>query len=70
MCPKWISSFITEDEEGKIDLDAVQILQSGTKLSYDKYHTLNPSRNDQAEVEEYAKLVGRTCSQRMLLYRR
>ncbi|XP_041354990.1 arginyl-tRNA--protein transferase 1-like isoform X2 [Gigantopelta aegis] len=59
-----------EDEEGKIDLNAVLILQNGTLLNYEKYHMLNPSRKDQSEIEEYAKLVGRTCSQRILLYRR
>ncbi|XP_025096854.1 arginyl-tRNA--protein transferase 1-like isoform X1 [Pomacea canaliculata] len=59
-----------EDSEGDIDLDRVLVLYEGEIMPYEVYCSINPGTNDADSVREYATFVGRTCSQRMLLFRK
>lgn len=65
-----ICLFISEDSEGDIDLDRVLVLYEGEIMPYEVYCSINPGTNDADSVREYATFVGRTCSQRMLLFRK
>ena len=48
----------------------IKILYKGYSLSFSEYKTLKTTdNNEEQEVKEYAKLVGRKASQKMLLYR-
>ncbi|XP_046549414.1 LOW QUALITY PROTEIN: arginyl-tRNA--protein transferase 1-like [Haliotis rubra] len=57
-----------EDDNGNIDLDRVLVLYDSEAMPYEVYSFLKP--NDEAEVKEYAMLAGKTCAERMLLFRK
>uniref|UniRef100_A0A914WND2 Arginyl-tRNA--protein transferase 1 n=1 Tax=Plectus sambesii TaxID=2011161 RepID=A0A914WND2_9BILA len=57
----------TEDDT---NIDQVAVLCNGLVTTYGALRQLkNPTVQDGAEVQEYARLVGSTCAKRMLLYR-
>jgi arginine-tRNA-protein transferase len=56
-----------EDDESNVDMDNVVILHDGTLMRYSEYKIEN--ENDNKDVKEYSKLVGRTCAYSMCLYR-
>ena len=62
-------SDLTVDEDSNIDMQSVLVLTMRQKMPYFIYRSLRPDKGDEAEVREYAGFVGRTCAQRMLLYR-
>ncbi|CAH1798188.1 unnamed protein product, partial [Owenia fusiformis] len=59
----------TRDTNGTIELDNVLVLYMRQAMPYVIYKALGENVCDQNEVLQYAKLVGRTCCERMLLYR-
>ncbi|ESO93243.1 hypothetical protein LOTGIDRAFT_119331 [Lottia gigantea] len=59
-----------EDENSKIDVNKVLVLKNGEAMPYEVYKFLNPRCKDELEVIEYATLTGKTCSERMLLFRK
>ena len=63
--------YITVDENGTIDLDKVSILYQRQIMPYRLYHVLSKGANqDEDEVKEYAKFVGKVCAERMFLFRK
>ncbi|KAK2190729.1 hypothetical protein NP493_71g00004 [Ridgeia piscesae] len=58
-----------EDDDSKIDIKSVLVLTMRQRMPYFIYKSLRPDTNDEAEVKEYAGFVGRTCAERMMLYR-
>ncbi|GIY64648.1 arginyl-tRNA--protein transferase 1 [Caerostris darwini] len=58
-----------EDANGVVNLSEVLILYDRTRMPYSSYKNKNKESNDEDEVKEYAKLVGRKCYKKMLLYR-
>ena len=65
---------LPEDEDGKIDIDRVLVLHARQAMPYEVYKAIKamvrPDSNDQEEVKEYAQFAGKTCAQRMLLFRK
>ncbi|XP_067676603.1 arginyl-tRNA--protein transferase 1-like isoform X1 [Haliotis asinina] len=59
-----------EDDNGNIDLDRVLVLYDSEAMPYEVYSFLKPNANDEGEVKEYAMLAGKTCAERMLLFRK
>ncbi|KAL3881818.1 hypothetical protein ACJMK2_028210 [Sinanodonta woodiana] len=59
-----------EDENGKIDVDQVLIIHNGEAMPYEVYKAINPESGDEEEIKEYATFVGRSCAERMLLFRK
>ncbi|KAK6170184.1 hypothetical protein SNE40_018639 [Patella caerulea] len=59
----------TEDKDSKIDINKVLVLRNGEAMTYEIYRFENPRVKDEDEVLEYAKLTGKTCAERMLLFR-
>ena len=57
------------DEQGDPPLERVLVLHKRQAMPYAMYRMISPDADDADEVKEYASLVGRTCSQRILLYR-
>ena len=61
---------VAEDYEGKVDVDSVTVLCHRRIMPYRMYRAKYKGQaNDEEEVINYAKLIGKSCSQRMLLYR-
>ncbi|XP_007902095.1 arginyl-tRNA--protein transferase 1 isoform X2 [Callorhinchus milii] len=58
-----------DDEKRLDDLSSVLVLYKGTVMPYTIYRRKQKKANDEAVVRQYANLVGRTCAERMLLYR-
>ncbi|CAL1270379.1 unnamed protein product [Larinioides sclopetarius] len=58
-----------EDANGVVNLNDVLVLYDKTSMNYPVYKNLNKNADDEDEVREYAKLVGRKCYQKMLLFR-
>ncbi|GIX75831.1 arginyl-tRNA--protein transferase 1, partial [Caerostris extrusa] len=58
-----------EDANGVVNLSEVLILYDRTRMPYSSYKNKNKESNDEDEVKEYAKLVGRKSYKKMLLYR-
>nr|XP_009675824.1 PREDICTED: arginyl-tRNA--protein transferase 1 isoform X1 [Struthio camelus australis] len=57
-------------DEGRIkDLGRVRVLHKRTIMSYSVYKKRRKGPSDEASVQQYASLVGQTCSERMLLFR-
>ncbi|XP_074643511.1 arginyl-tRNA--protein transferase 1-like isoform X2 [Tubulanus polymorphus] len=61
-----------EDPNGSIDVDKVMVLYERQMMPYSVYKALKfkgTAVRDKMEVKQYASLVGKTCSQKILLYR-
>ncbi|XP_055943950.1 arginyl-tRNA--protein transferase 1-like isoform X1 [Argiope bruennichi] len=58
-----------EDVNGVVNLNEVLVLYDKTSMTYPIYKNINKNANDEGEILEYAKFVGRKCYQKMLLYR-
>ncbi|XP_046332185.1 arginyl-tRNA--protein transferase 1-like isoform X2 [Haliotis rufescens] len=58
------------DDNSNIDLDRVLVLYDSEAMPYEVYSFMKPNANDEAEVKEYAMLAGKTCAERMLLFRK
>ncbi|XP_074763987.1 arginyl-tRNA--protein transferase 1 isoform X15 [Athene noctua] len=57
-------------DEGRIkDLGRVRVLHKRTIMPYSVYKKGRKGPSDEASVQQYASLVGQTCSERMLLFR-
>ncbi|GFT91885.1 arginyl-tRNA--protein transferase 1 [Nephila pilipes] len=58
-----------EDLNGIGNLNEVIVLYDKTRMNYSTYKNLKKTANDENDVREYARFVGRKCYKRMLLYR-
>ncbi|KAM9188070.1 arginyl-tRNA--protein transferase 1 isoform 5-T5 [Mergus octosetaceus] len=57
-------------DEGRIkELGRVRVLHKRTIMPYSVYKKRRKGPSDEASVQQYASLVGQTCSERMLLFR-
>ncbi|KAM7104031.1 arginyl-tRNA--protein transferase 1 isoform 3-T3 [Ciconia maguari] len=57
-------------DEGRIkELGRVRVLHKRTVMPYSMYKKRRKGPSDEASVQQYASLVGQTCSERMLLFR-
>ncbi|XP_068255396.1 arginyl-tRNA--protein transferase 1 isoform X2 [Nyctibius grandis] len=57
-------------DEGRIkELGRVRVLHKRTMMPYSVYKKRRKGPSDEASVQQYASLVGQTCSERMLLFR-
>ena len=61
--------YFAADKDGDIDLSSVLVLHKRQMMPYFVYRMMNSDKDDDATVTQYAKFVGKTCAQRMLLYR-
>ena len=52
-----------------MELDRVLVLHQHQAMPYILYRAIKPAAADEAQVREYASLVGQPCAARMLLYR-
>ncbi|XP_065495411.1 arginyl-tRNA--protein transferase 1 isoform X2 [Caloenas nicobarica] len=60
----------TAVDEGRIkELGRVRVLHKRTVMPYSVYKKRRKGPSDEASVQQYASLVGQTCSERMLLFR-
>ncbi|XP_064173002.1 arginyl-tRNA--protein transferase 1 isoform X7 [Anguilla rostrata] len=57
------------DERFLKDLDRVLVLHRRAVMPYAAYARKRRGPSDEREVEQYARLVGQACAERMLLYR-
>ncbi|XP_031453231.1 arginyl-tRNA--protein transferase 1 isoform X5 [Phasianus colchicus] len=57
------------DEDGIKELGRVRVLHKRTIMPYSVYKKRRKGPSDEASVQQYASLVGQTCSERMLLFR-
>ncbi|XP_072480666.1 arginyl-tRNA--protein transferase 1 isoform X10 [Notamacropus eugenii] len=57
------------DEERVNELDRLRVLYKRTIMPYNIYKKRQKGPSDEAIVQQYADLVGQTCSERMLLFR-
>ncbi|XP_074089592.1 arginyl-tRNA--protein transferase 1 isoform X11 [Macrotis lagotis] len=57
------------DEERIKELDRLRVLYKRTIMPYNVYKKRQKGPSDEAIVQQYADLVGQTCSERMLLFR-
>ncbi|XP_074151857.1 arginyl-tRNA--protein transferase 1 isoform X1 [Sminthopsis crassicaudata] len=57
------------DEERIKELDRLRVLYKRTIMPYNIYKKRQKGPSDEAIVQQYADLVGQTCSERMLLFR-
>ncbi|XP_007478948.1 arginyl-tRNA--protein transferase 1 isoform X1 [Monodelphis domestica] len=57
------------DEEQIKELDRLRVLYKRTIMPYNIYKKRQKGPSDEAVVQQYADLVGQTCSERMLLFR-
>lgn len=59
-----------EDENGIITLDNVLVLYRRSIMTFKQYKDIKKQQNTKEDVvKEYAGFVGKTCAERMLLYR-
>ncbi|KFO85655.1 Arginyl-tRNA--protein transferase 1, partial [Buceros rhinoceros silvestris] len=57
-------------DEGRIkELGRVRVLHKRTVMPYSMYKKRRKGPSDEASVQQYASLVGQSCSERMLLFR-
>lgn len=57
-------------DEGRLkELGRVRVLHKRTVMPYSVYKKRRKGPSDEASVQQYASLVGQTCSERMLLFR-
>ncbi|XP_059708083.1 arginyl-tRNA--protein transferase 1 isoform X1 [Haemorhous mexicanus] len=57
-------------DEGRLkELGRVRVLHKRTVMPYSIYKKRRKGPSDEASVQQYASLVGQTCSERMLLFR-
>ncbi|XP_019358479.1 PREDICTED: arginyl-tRNA--protein transferase 1 isoform X2 [Gavialis gangeticus] len=57
-------------DDGRIkELDRVRVLHKRTIMPYSVYKKRRKGPSDEASVQQYANLVGKMCSERMLLFR-
>ncbi|XP_053926851.1 arginyl-tRNA--protein transferase 1 isoform X3 [Cuculus canorus] len=57
-------------DEGRVkELGRVRVLHKRTVMPYSVYKKRRNGPSDEASVQQYASLVGQTCSERMLLFR-
>uniref|UniRef100_A0A8C3EUD6 Arginyl-tRNA--protein transferase 1 n=1 Tax=Corvus moneduloides TaxID=1196302 RepID=A0A8C3EUD6_CORMO len=57
-------------DEGRLkELGRVRVLHKRTVMPYNVYKKRRKGPSDEASVQQYASLVGQTCSERMLLFR-
>ncbi|XP_040461530.1 arginyl-tRNA--protein transferase 1 isoform X5 [Falco naumanni] len=57
-------------DEGRMkELGRVRVLHKRTVMPYSVYKKRRKGPSDEASVQQYASLVGQTCSERMLLFR-
>ncbi|XP_068545150.1 arginyl-tRNA--protein transferase 1 isoform X6 [Anas acuta] len=57
-------------DEGRVkELGRVRVLHKRTIMPYSVYKKRRKGPSDEASVQQYASLVGQTCSERMLLFR-
>ncbi|XP_075279971.1 arginyl-tRNA--protein transferase 1 isoform X1 [Opisthocomus hoazin] len=57
-------------DEGRVkELGRVRVLHKRTVMPYSVYKKRRKGPSDEASVQQYASLVGQTCSERMLLFR-
>ncbi|KAK7108348.1 hypothetical protein V1264_016098 [Littorina saxatilis] len=59
-----------EDPETPVDINRVLVLHDREAMAYEVYSFMEKDAHDEDEVKEYAALVGMTCAQRMLLFRK
>ncbi|XP_042673951.1 arginyl-tRNA--protein transferase 1 isoform X4 [Centrocercus urophasianus] len=57
------------DEDGIKELGRVRVLHKRTIMPYSVYKKRRKGPSDEASIQQYASLVGQTCSERMLLFR-
>ncbi|XP_015722981.1 arginyl-tRNA--protein transferase 1 isoform X1 [Coturnix japonica] len=57
------------DEDHIKELGRVRVLHKRTVMPYSVYKKRRKGPSDEASVQQYASLVGQTCSERMLLFR-
>lgn len=57
------------DERVLKDLDRILVLHRRAVMPYAAYARKRRGSSDEREVEQYARLVGQACAERMLLYR-
>ncbi|XP_021255937.1 arginyl-tRNA--protein transferase 1 isoform X4 [Numida meleagris] len=57
------------DEDRIKELGRVRVLHKRTIMPYSVYKRRRKGPSDEASVQQYASLVGQTCSERMLLFR-
>uniref|UniRef100_A0A8C3U8E8 Arginyl-tRNA--protein transferase 1 n=1 Tax=Catharus ustulatus TaxID=91951 RepID=A0A8C3U8E8_CATUS len=57
------------DEGGLKELGRVKVLLKRTVMPYSVYKKRRKGPSDEASVQQYASLVGQSCSERMLLFR-
>eukprot|EP00076_Gallus_gallus_P022711 XP_015144166.1 arginyl-tRNA--protein transferase 1 isoform X1 [Gallus gallus] len=57
------------DEDHIKELGRVRVLHKRTIMPYSVYKKRRKGPSDEASVQQYASLVGQTCSERMLLFR-
>ncbi|XP_065602469.1 arginyl-tRNA--protein transferase 1 isoform X4 [Cyrtonyx montezumae] len=57
------------DEDCMKELGRVRVLHKRTIMPYSVYKKRRKGPSDEASVQQYATLVGQTCSERMLLFR-
>ncbi|KAG8190511.1 hypothetical protein JTE90_006678 [Oedothorax gibbosus] len=58
-----------DDVDGVVNLREILILYDRTKMMFTLYKTLQKKTDDEEEVKEYAKFVGRKCYRKIMLYR-
>ena len=59
---------LTVDKDGVVNRKDVMILYQGRVMPYEIYQTMTAS-SDQEEVEQFAKIVGKSVAKEILLYR-
>lgn len=60
------------DENGDVDVNEVKILHKRDVKLFSDYRSQmieNKQPSNEAEIEEFAMLVGKECAQRILIYR-
>lgn len=62
--------FLTAVDEGRSkDPDRLQVFHKKAIMPYGVYKKQQKDPGEEAAVLQYARLVGQTCSERMLLFR-
>lgn len=63
--------FVTEDENGEINLAEVSVLYMRQLMYYPIYKMISRGANqDEDEVKQYAGFVGKKCAKSILLFRK
>lgn len=63
--------FVTEDENGEVNLAEVSVLYMRQLMYYPIYKMISRGANqDEDEVKQYAGFVGKKCANSILLFRK